>query len=396
MGGINLGGLASGFESGMGNMESLRQKAVQLKQAQFDLDQQKQKVAAEAQRFMPPKVGAGLPGAQAMPPGAQQGMPPAGPGGVAPFQPPPQQTQGAPPPGPGGVAPMGGPPPGAAPPQGPPPGAAPPQGVGGVNVLGNMAAAGVQPQGQGQMGAQGQGGPPDPMQEAIAAQQKAVTFINQNYPNASPQQKSFLFQDLMQSMKTQDPLLRAQLQGQYGLMRQGMVGDQRTAHDTYTEGNKNDRQDKSLDYKAKHEAMAAALKEKLAKLHEASATGRTSMTQAGANSRAAMADSTKRATAEYQGSLKAAMLDAGIDAKVADRAAADQTALLKAQASAINPDSLKGVTAPAPQRGPRITPPAMGGGARSAGPVKVKTPQEAQSLKPGTHYVAPDGVERIR
>ena len=40
MGGINLGGLASGFESGMGSMESLRQKAMQIKQAQFDLDQQ--------------------------------------------------------------------------------------------------------------------------------------------------------------------------------------------------------------------------------------------------------------------------------------------------------------------------------------------------------------------
>ena len=382
---MNFSGFAKGVSEGLDQEQQLKLRAEQIKQAQFTLDQEEQKVAAEYQRFMPPKVGAGLPGAQAMPPGAQQGVPPAGPGGVAPFQPPPQQMQGAPPPGPGGVAP----------PQGPPPGAAPPQGMGGVNVLGNMAAAGVQPQqpqGQGQMGAQGQGGLPDPMQEAIAAQQKAVTFINQNYPNASPQQKSFLFQDLMQSMKTQDPLLRAQLQGQYGLMRQGMVGDQRAANTKTTEEGKNERQDKALALKA----QGQALQEKLAKARNATTLAATGMRESGANSRSAAHIGAQKDLAEYGGNLKALMLDAGIDAKVADRAAADQTALLKAQASAINPDSLKGVAAPAPQRGPRITPPAMGGGARSAGPVKVKTPQEAQSLKPGTHYVAPDGVERIR
>jgi hypothetical protein len=242
------------------------------------------------------------------------------------------------------------------------------------------------------MGAQEQGGLPDPVQEAIAAQQKAVAFINQNYPNASPQQKSFLFQDLMQSMKTQDPLLRAQLQGQYGLMRQGMVGDQRAANTKTTEEGKNERQDKALALKA----QGQALQEKLAKARNATTLAATGMRESGANSRSAAHIEAQKDLAEYGGNLKALMLDAGIDAKVADRAAADQTALLKAQASAINPDSLKGVTAPAPQRGPRVTPPAMGGGARSAGPVKVKTPQEAQSLKPGTHYVPPDGIERIR
>ena len=225
MGGINLGGLASGFESGMGSMESLRQKAMQIKQAQFDLDQQKQKVAAEAQRFAP-QVGAdmgGMPGAQQVPPGAQ-GAPPAGPGGVQPFQPPPMGAQPGPPPGPGGVAPMGGQPPQAPPqPQGPPPGAAPPQGMGGVNVMGNMAAAGVQPQGapQGQMGAQGNIGPDggqDPVMQAYQAQRKIesmlVADINARYPRSSPEHKAILFQDAMAQFKQQDPLLRAMIMGQ--------------------------------------------------------------------------------------------------------------------------------------------------------------------------------------
>lgn len=386
MGGINLGGLASGFESGMGSMESLRQKAMQIKQAQFDLDQQKQKVAAEAQRFAP-QVGAGMggmPGAQQVPPGAQ-GAPPAGPGGVQPFQPPPMGAQPGPPPGPGGVSPMGGQPPQAPPqPQGPPPGAAPPQGMGGVNVMGNMAAAGVQPQGA----PQGQGGMPDPMQDAIAAQQKAITFINQNYPNASPQQKSFLFQDLMQSMKTQDPLLRAQIAGDYSLRRAQMVGDYKAADLAETEQGKDRRSATAADLKK----QAMTLKEKLDKYNQAAATNRTAMTQAGANSRTAAQIVAHKDIEEYKGNLKAVLLDAGIDEKVADRAAADQTRIITAGANAVNPDALKGVSAPAPQRGPRITPPKMGGGTGTPAK-KVKVPPGAPTAGGGKIYFA-DGAWR--
>lgn len=52
------------------------------------------------------------------------------------------------------------------------------------------------------------------------------------------------------------------------------------------------------------------------------------------------------------------------------------------------PDSLK--SQPAPSATPAATP------AQTNAPVKVQTPAEAQGLAPGTRYVAPDGITRVR
>lgn len=249
-----------------------------------------------------------------------------------------------------------------------------------------------------------------------------VSRIKQSNPNISPR-------DLMGAVGKILPIMNAQSQQQYKMIMEQLAParlevqregvDERVRHDKESEklgGERVDQGQQRIDnqmtqFKERQAAISERFDKTLQEKYDAlqSTKDRAQAAQLAQDARAAIKEkyATTRAEISAANSLDADHKDALMKEAAADRDAATarlDSALAAQRAFAAqnaeapdagrtrNPDGSKIDAKATPSTRPAGSPPASPDG----GPVKVTTPEEAAKLKPGTHYITPDGQEYTR
>ncbi len=213
--------------------------------------------------------------------------------------------------------------------------------------------------------------------------------------------------DRIEQMKGVDPSARIAAQAQIAGSKEALAYWERQSANDTSRANTQDRvaaQERGQDMaaKSKADAMDAAMARvkaagdirlKTQAMQDATRIQAEQLIQGGADARAAnMIDFRNKALEagmnekEWQAQLSAQLKEQGMSDAFVGK-------LFTAQSA--NAEIGKGPAAPAR---PKVTgagpPPKIGSG--GAAPVKVKTPEEANKLKPGTVYVTPDGQQYTR